>query len=258
VQGVSVSIARVSISVRVLGSGDAFGSGGRLQTCFHVTAPERTFLVDCGSTALIAMRRHGVDPNGLDLVVLSHLHGDHFGGVPFLVLDAQLISRRAEPLTVAGPPGTERRVHELMEATFPGSAGARRRFELRFAELEPGERTDLGGVAVAPQEVVHPSGAPSLALRIECGGCVLAYTGDTEWTDALLPVARDADLLIAEGYTFDKRVPYHLDLATLEANRERLGARRIALTHLGADMVARSAGLDWEVLEDGRTIALPG
>lgn len=246
----------MSLSVRVLGSGDAFGSGGRLQTCFHVAAPARTFLVDCGCTAVIAMRREGINPNDLDLVVLSHLHGDHFGGLPFLVLDAQLVSRRTEPLTIAGPPGTEGRVHELMEAMFPGSAGARRRFELRFAELPPGERTDLGGVAVTPQEVRHPSGAPSLALRIEAGGCVLAYTGDTEWTDALLPVARDADLLIAEGYTFDKRVPYHLDLATLAANRERLGARRIVLTHLGADMVAHAPGLDWETLEDGGTISL--
>jgi ribonuclease BN (tRNA processing enzyme) len=73
-----------TIQVRFLGSGDAFGSGGRLQTCICIKTANSTFLVDCGASALIAMHRYGVVPNDIDMILLTHLHGDHFGGIPFL------------------------------------------------------------------------------------------------------------------------------------------------------------------------------
>lgn len=112
------------MEVRVLGCGDAFGSGGRLHTCFHVRAASTRFLMDYGASALIAMRRFGVDPNGVETVFLTHLHGDHFAGLPFLILDAQLVSRRTTPLTIVGPPGLGERLPALMEAMFPGSSAA--------------------------------------------------------------------------------------------------------------------------------------
>jgi ribonuclease BN (tRNA processing enzyme) len=81
--------------LRVLGCGDAFGSGGRFHTCFHVSA---SVLLDCGASSLIAVRRFGVDPNSVQTVLISHLHGDHFGGLLFLLLDAQFVSKRKIPL----------------------------------------------------------------------------------------------------------------------------------------------------------------
>jgi ribonuclease BN (tRNA processing enzyme) len=91
--------------LKFLGSGDAFGSGGRLNTCFLVNHGEAGFLIDCGASAMISIRRFGVDPNQIGVIVLSHLHADHFGGVPFFILDAQLVSRRTRPLIIAGPKG---------------------------------------------------------------------------------------------------------------------------------------------------------
>ena len=65
-----------------LGTGDAFGSGGRFNTCFLVERSEASLLIDCGASSLIAMRRFGVDPNSIAAILISHLHGDHFGGLP--------------------------------------------------------------------------------------------------------------------------------------------------------------------------------
>lgn len=121
-----------NVSVRFLGSGDIFGSGGRLQTCIHVQSEESRFLIDCGASSLIGMRRFGVDPSTIDTILLTHLHGDHFGGLPFFILDAQLNSRRTQPLVVAGPPGLESRVRQAMEIMFPGSNNAQQRFALEF------------------------------------------------------------------------------------------------------------------------------
>jgi ribonuclease BN (tRNA processing enzyme) len=241
----------MKLSVQFIGSGDAFGSGGRLQTCMWVTAGESRFLVDCGCSALVGMRGFGIDPNDVETIVLSHLHGDHFGGIPFFVLDAQLVSGRTERLTIAGPPGTTERVREAMESMFPGSADAERRFPLEIQELELGRPNSVTGLTVTPYEVLHPSGAPATALRICTGDWVFAYSGDTEWTESLVDAARNADLLVAEAYFFDKRVPFHLDYATLRANHDRLDARRTVLTHLSADMLARRGEVEYEIATDG-------
>jgi ribonuclease BN (tRNA processing enzyme) len=243
------------MEIKVLGCGDAFGSGGRLQTCFHVTTGETRFLIDCGTTAMIAMRRFGVDPNAVATVFLTHLHGDHFGGLPFLILDAQLVSRRTAPLTIIGPPGLRQRLPALMEAMFPGSSNVERRFALELVELEPEIATVVNGVEITPFPVRHPSGAPSFALRITCEGRTLCYTGDTEWVDALIPAARGADLLIAEGYTAERSVRYHLDWATLRQHLPEIAPGRVLLTHMSQDMLDRETD-GYETAEDGLTIAI--
>ena len=239
------------LRVTFLGSGDAFGSGGRYQTCILVQGGNSGFLVDCGTSSLIAMRRFGVDPNAVDTILLSHLHGDHFGGVPFFLLDAQLISKRSKPLRIAGPPGTERRLREAMDALFPGMSAVQQRYAIEIVELQPGARRELPGLAVTPQAVRHTPGTEPLALRIECAGRTLCYTGDTEWCDALIPAAHGVDLLIAEAYFYDKRIPMHLDLASLRAHLDELRPKRVVLTHMSADMLARVPELDIECAEDG-------
>jgi ribonuclease BN (tRNA processing enzyme) len=242
------------LSLRFLGCGDAFGSGGRLQTCMLVDAPALRFLIDCGASSMIALRRWQVDPNSIELILLTHLHGDHFGGLPFLLLDAQLISKRTQPLTIAGPPGTEQRVREAQEVLFPGSSHSRRVFPVRYVEWSDGQAMAFDRLVVTPFEVVHASGAPPYALRIECQDKVIAYSGDSEWTDALIRVARGADLFVCEAYYFEKRVRYHLDYQTLMEQRAALGCKRLVLTHLQADLLDRAGPLAAECAADGLRI----
>jgi ribonuclease BN (tRNA processing enzyme) len=241
------------VKVRFLGSGDAFGSGGRFQTCIHVETGASQLLLDCGASSLIAMRRFGVDPQAIDTVILSHLHGDHFGGVPFLILDGQF-KRRTRPLLVAGPPGVEKRMRDAMEVFFPGSTRIERKFETRFVELADRVAVEVGPVHVTSYEVSHASGAPPFALRITGEGKIVTYSGDTEWTESLVDAARGADLFIAEALSYDKRIRYHLDLATLLEHRSRLDCRRLILTHMGEDVLARLDGLAVEAAEDGKQL----
>jgi len=243
------------VALRFLGSGDAFGSGGRFQTCMHLSGAGGAVLIDCGASSLIAMKRDGVDPGEVDVVLLTHLHGDHFGGVPFLILDAQF-SRRARPLLIAGPPGVRTRVEATMEALFPGSTAVQRKFEVEFIELAERRTTRVGSATVTAFPVVHASGAPPYALRVDYGGRIIAYSGDTEWAESLIEAARGADLFVCEAYTFDRHVKFHLDYKTIEAQAERLGARRIILTHMGRDMLAREADARSERAHDGLVVML--
>jgi ribonuclease BN (tRNA processing enzyme) len=104
--------------------------------------------------------------------------------------------------------------------------------------------------------VEHASGAPALALRFACDGKVLAYTGDTAWTENLVQLGRDADLLIAETLFFDRQVKYHLDYRTLKANLGRIGAKRVILTHMGPQMLERIAQVEEERADDGKLVEI--
>ena len=244
------------MEIRFLGSGDAFGSGGRYHTCFLVTAAETRFLIDCGASSLIALRRYGIDPNSIDAVLVSHLHGDHFGGLPFFLLDAYLVSRRTRPLTLAGPPGFRDRLRQAQEVFLPGSTGIASKFALTLVEMPERVAQKIGPVQVTPFLVQHYSGAPPYALRIEIDGRTITYSGDTEWVENLIPAAEGADLFIVEAYFYDKKVKYHLDFATLRGRLKDIGAKRVILTHMSAEMLARRAEVDLECAEDGLVISL--
>ena len=238
-----------------LGSGDAFGSGGRFNTCFHLTrAQHGNVLIDCGASSMVAIRKWGVEPNGISTILVSHLHGDHFGGIPFFLLDAQLISRRTTPLTLAGPPGFRDRLMTVMEAMFAGSTSIERKHELDIRELTLHERVELCGLAVTPYLMKHFSGAPSYALRIETEDKVVTYSGDTEWVDELIPAGRGADLFICEAYFFDKVMKYHIDYTTLTKHLGEIAPKRTIVTHMSAELLGRQKEIALEAAHDGLVV----
>jgi len=242
------------MQLRFVGCGDAFGSGGRSNTCFHVTGERVNFLIDCGASSLPALKRLEIVRDDIDLVLITHFHGDHFAGLPFLLLDAQF-SRRTRPLLIAGPEGIETRLAQVMEALFENSSKTKQRFELSVVALRPEQTRNFGAVKVTPYPVVHgESGGPFLAYRIEAGGRVIAYSADTEWTEMLIPLARDADLFVAEAYYFDKIVRNHLSLKTLEAHLPEIKPKRLVLTHMSDDMLGRIDTLEYIAASDGMIV----
>ncbi|MGO9983147.1 MAG: MBL fold metallo-hydrolase [Rhodomicrobium sp.] len=245
------------MKLTIIGCGDAFGSGGRLNTCFHVAAGETSFLIDCGATSLPALKARGIDRNGIGFILITHFHADHFGGIPFFILDAQFFSKRTAPLIIAGPRGLQEWFPRAMETAFPGSATAKRKFEIILLEIDAGRQIELQPVLVTPRPVRHgPPEVSCYAYRIEHGGRVIAYTGDTEWTDALIDAGRNADLLIAQAYFYEKAAAFHLDYKTLSQNLPRIGAKRVLLTHMNEDMLAHASDVPEEKAYDGLTLTV--
>ena len=132
-----------------------------------VTSKGGSCLLDCGATALIAMRRFAIDPGQINAIFLSHLHGDHFAGVLFLLLEQHFIARRDEPLLIAGPVGTEGRMMAALDVFFPGAAQLAWHFPLRFAELAPQRAARFGAFAITPHAVTHPSGSAAFAFSAQ-------------------------------------------------------------------------------------------
>lgn len=228
------------MKLTIVGSGDAFGSGGRTNTCFFLETAKTKLLIDCGASALPALKEQGVPLNGINGVVLSHLHGDHFGGLPFFLLDARFLSKRDKPLLIAGPPGTKERLTAAMEVFFPKSSTSKWSFDWRVEEIAVGVESDVLGHTLVTAEVIHQSGAPSTALRLSDGEKTFAYSGDTEWTDALLPIARNADLFICECYAYAGKLAGHMSWEILKDRLGDLGAKRTMITHMNPTMLAKT------------------
>jgi ribonuclease BN (tRNA processing enzyme) len=249
------------VRVQFLGTGDPFAPGGRLQTCILVESGDARILLDCGATALVGLARAGIDPATIDAVLLTHLHGDHFGGLPFLILESRLNpdgragAWKRRPLRIAGPAETEARVGQVTKAfgydNYVTPEWSTQMLE--FIPLEARRATVIGPATVTAFPVPHTPEAT--ALRVSIGGKTIAYSGDSGWSDTLLEASADADLFICVAYTFESPTSL-ISYRTLQEQRHRLTCRRLILTHLGAEMQQRLSDTSEAIAEDGMTITL--
>lgn len=237
------------MKLTVVGSGDAFGSGGRLQTCFHVETARTTFLIDCGASSLIGLAQAKLDPDTVDTIYITHLHGDHFSGLVWFILHAKYVSRRSRPLVIVGPRTIAARLEVTAEALFPGSLGKGLPFALEFHEHDEEAPFVLDGVRCLARVVSHPSGAPAHGLRFEAGKKALSFSGDTEWVEAIADLSRGAQLHINECFALEGKPASHTSWAVLRDKLPLIEADRIMLTHMNAQMLAAA-----EDIEDERII----
>ncbi|MEK6711688.1 MAG: MBL fold metallo-hydrolase [Nitrospinota bacterium] len=258
-------MSRPELALTVLGSGDAFATAGRPYSSYLLEplgdpgGGARAVLMDCGPTAVPMLMGMGFDMGRLDLILLSHLHGDHVLGMPFVFLDSQFRTKRDRPLVVAGPPGTEAKCEALFRLAYRDTLEHMgRRFEVRYRELPEGEESEVCGLRITPRKVVHQREEIPYGYRIAWRGRTIGWSGDTQWDGALVELARDADLFIVECFTAGFQLRYHTSAEDLEREKHRLTARRTLLTHMGETTLRRLAEgkLPFEAARDGQRIEL--
>lgn len=243
-----------SITLTVLGCGDAFGSGGSLNTCFHVKTSSHQFLIDCGVTSLTGLKQNGIKQEDIATILITHFHGDHYGGLPFFLLEAAVYSR-IRPITIISPPGARKRIEDLLELLYP-STKVLERLTIDFKEYQPYEVVQTDFLTVQAFPVVHTPAALPHGLRITLGDKIISYSGDTEWTPILTELSRDADLFICECNFYKLKVKGHLDYETLKHNLGLLSFKKIVLTHLDTEMLDNLDSVDLDCAEDGQVILL--
>ena len=244
------------MKLHILGCGDAFGSGGRNQSGYLVEASDRLFLLDCGPTTLLAMKRAGFAPRDLDAIVISHLHGDHFGGLPFFMIEYLYRGKPDAPLTIAGPPGTGDRVLQLFEVMYRSGRKATDGELFNFQVLRPEEPAAIKNIEVFPFHVPHQTHDTSLGLKVSYDGKRILFSGDSAWTDEFIKHARGVDLFLCECSFYDEQPGMHINYQTLRAHLGQLQCKRLVLTHLGEAMLARKSELAGIVAEDGMAIRI--
>ncbi len=245
-----------TIHISFLGTGDAFSAGGRHQAAYLIHSRENALLLDCGPTILASLKRHSLSAGPIDAVLLSHFHGDHFAGLPFLFLEYVYVEPRRRPLKIVGPAGVEERVHKLYEAMYADAAAEPLPFALEFIEARPRKRLFLDGMDIRPFPAPHQDDPVSLGYEILLDGRKIVYSGDTGWTEELIERAREADLFICECSFFETRMDVHLDYPRIAENLKRFQAKRIVLTHLGREVLRRLGEIDVEAAHDGLVVEL--
>lgn len=242
--------------VITLGTGDAFGAAGRFQSAVVVRSGNVTALVDCGPCILQALHRSRIRPEDIDVILVTHLHGDHVGGVPMLLLDYQYRSHRRRPLVVVGSGLCPSRLETLTNAMFAEVTRGRRRFPVVYRTIRPGRTIAIGGMRICAYAMKHIDREPYLGYRLEHHGKVLAVSGDTTWCDSIPAMSQGANLFLCECTDFDLRTPVHLSYTRLREHQAEIGAKRIVLTHVGADLLKNRARVRFPIARDGERFDL--
>lgn len=242
----------MTVRVTFVGTGNAFADGGRSHACIHLSAAGVSLLIDCGGSALPAIKRR-MDPATIGGVAVSHLHGDHFGGIPYLVVEQHFAGRSA-PLALGGPRALPDRLRGAESALYPDFFG---NTKLGFAVREVvlgADETEIGGAMVSALPVRHVPESDPHGLRVRAGDRLIAYSGDATWSDDLPRLAKGADLFICEATNFELDSDSHVSYRTLMRERARLDCDRIVLTHLGKGTLAHLGELELEHAVDGTTL----
>jgi len=239
-----------------VGTSDAFGAGGRRQSAVLIRGDRGALLMDCGATTNTGLADLGVERNEVDTILVSHFHGDHFGGIPLFLLGALYEDRRRRPLEIAGPPDIEARVRALSDSMGHGLADRDWSFPIRFREIEPGAAHAVGPAMVTSFEVRHQLEAHPHGYRIDLGSRTIVYSGDTGWFDELPRRAAGADLFVCECTLYDTELDFHLNLGQLIEHRDAFDVGSLVLTHLGTDMAARRGQCELDTADDGLIVKL--
>jgi ribonuclease BN (tRNA processing enzyme) len=218
-----------------VGTGNAFAPGG---LCWNGFVLNERFLFEAPPQALQSLNRMGMDPNELDAVILSHHHGDHFLGLPFLLLHWKYFGR-TRPVVIVGPPGTEELAMSIAESVYPGIREMK--FEVDWREVNAGDATRLGELELQALPVKHDERlSATLGFTASFRQRNLAYTGDSAMCDAVLEMARHAEVLVTECASVSDRVPVHMnlvdDMPVLRAAMKP--EAELVLTHLDVGMSA--------------------
>lgn len=220
------------------GVGEAFDENYP-NTCLLVQAEtakgQRQVLLDCGFTGAPAFWRASPDPLALDAVWISHFHGDHFFGLPHLLLRFWEQGRE-KPLSIVGQAGLQERGQRLMELAYPNLA-AKFRFPLSWKEVSPGEHLVLAGLRWS--FALNGHGARCLAVRLDHEAGSLFYSGDGEPTEESELLAREVDLMVHEAFEWKGSHPGHGSVERCLDFARESGAGRVALVHIQRDVRRR-------------------
>lgn len=243
------------MKMTVLGCGDAFGSAGHFNTSFLLTHELHNVLIDCGASTLIRLKQLKLPVDSIDTIIITHFHGDHYGGLPFLILSNHLECKRTHPLTIIGPAGIRDRVYALQEALYPGTQPFLSALDLRFVELAASNWISSGQLAVYARKVTHAPPSNPHGVKVKMGQKVFAFSGDTEWDESLVDLASGSDAFVVECNNFDRETPGHLSYQTLLKKHALFDTRKLYLTHMGTD-VLRQESLEFDRLADGMVITI--
>lgn len=243
------------MELTVLGCGDAFGNAGRNNTSFLLSEGGEHVLLDCGATTLVRLKHFKIDLNQISTIVISHFHGDHYGGIPFFLISSMFESPRESPLIIVGPKDVQKRVLELQEAMYAGTAEKLKELNITFLEYEQGTPLKVGDKTMQAWEVNHSPPSFPHAVRLNWNGKSIAFSGDTSWSDNLIPLSKGTDLFICECNFLNQVSFGHLSYHELLEKYKLFETKQLWLTHMAGEVLSEP-NFTFKRMEDGMKIEI--
>jgi ribonuclease Z len=246
----------VTLDLTFLGTGNAFAPT-RYWSSFIANGK---YLFDAPPTLLPHLRKLGIDPRDIEVIFISHFHGDHYFGLPFALLEFAEKEPRTKDLIIVGPPGIKGRVEASTNLAFANVFRKRDRgYPLTFVEARNEREARAGGCSYIPYRVQHVPDLESFGFRVTLDGYTIAYTGDAVYSEALVRLADGADVLVSECSCWTETCgAIHMTPNGVLRLRDAISpSTRIILTHIGAGEAPQSitdAGI--LIADDLKTITI--
>lgn len=213
--------------ITFVGVGEAFDEN-QLNTSLLVETSGTSLLLDCGFSAPMGFWKAADRPLELDAIYISHFHGDHFFGIPALLVRMKQEGRTA-PLIIMGQPGVEATLRQTLELAYPGSLDTAS-FDITYVECSAGQDRPLGDMSLRFAVSDHPR--PCLAVRVDSAEGAFFYSGDGRPTEDTAALAKGVGLIVHESFTLENSMPGHGTVDGSIDFARRAGAQQLALVHI--------------------------
>lgn len=188
----------------------------------------RSHLLDCGFNSANGYLSRFADSTSLDSLWVSHFHGDHFFGIPHLILHFYM-QQRTKPLTVISGMGGEDIILQAIKLAYP-ELSKKLPFSIDFVELTSGSSSKINGLAWQCAPVTHSQS--SFGLQLSNANHSLYYSGDGRATEQSRALMRGCNLVIHEAYSLEPGDPNHFSVAECYELKESLKIDKLAIVHL--------------------------
>ena len=230
-----------------IGTGNAFAEGGRFNAGYWLTInkdkPNHT-LIDCGPTTLAGIKKFNLPFAQLHRILISHYHGDHFAGLPFLLLDRAYLTSvdnnfsSSNKFQIYGPVGLEERIKRLIHATYPSQYDVLIGL-CEFKVIDPEKHIKFPEYFLKSKKANHSEQAIMYRIEFKDTNNSIIYTGDNEMLLDQFTFFENSDILVTECTTFESQNGNHTSLKFIKDNISKFNEfniKKVYLTHLGSEV----------------------